>query len=65
MGFARVQNAAGGVDGASLTVTLPATPTAGNLLIAVANADATVTHDGTGWTAGPSIIDGNGAYLWW
>ena len=65
MAFARVQNAAGGVDGASLTVTLAAPPTAGNLLIAVANADATVTHDGTGWNAGPSVIDGNGAYLWW
>lgn len=65
MGFARVQNAADGADGPSLAITLPAAPTAGNLLIAVANADATVTHDGSGWTAGPSIIDGNGAYLWW
>lgn len=65
MGFARVQNAAGGVDGTSLAVTLPVTPTAGNLLIAVANADALVTHDGSGWNDGPSIIDGNGAYLFW
>lgn len=65
MAFARVQNAAGGVDASSLTVTLAAAPTAGNLLIAVANADATVTIGGSGWTAGPSVIDGNGAYLWW
>jgi len=63
--FARVQNAAGGTDDVSLTVTLPAPPSAGNLLIAVANADATVTIGGSGWNAGPSIIDGNGAYLWW
>lgn len=65
MGFARVQNAAGGADGTTLAVTLPAAPTAGNLLIAVANADALVSHDGSGWTDGPSVIDGNGAYLWW
>lgn len=65
MAFARVQNAAGGADGTSLTVTLPAPPTAGNLLIAVANADALVSHDGSGWNDGPSVIDGNGAYLWW
>lgn len=65
MGFARVQNAAGGADGTSLTVTLPSAPTAGNLLIAVGNADALITIGGSGWNAGPSVIDGNGAYLWW
>lgn len=65
MGFARVQNAADGANSTSLTITLGATPAAGNLLIAWANSDATVTHSGTGWTAGPSVIDGNGAYTWW
>lgn len=65
MGFARVQNASDGNNGASLTVTLGSGPTAGNLLIAWANSNATVTIGGTGWTAGPSIIDGNGAYFWW
>lgn len=65
MGFARVQNAVNNNNGASLTVTLGAGPTAGNLLIAWANSNATVTIGGTGWTAGPSVIDGNGAYFWW
>jgi len=65
MGFARVQNAADGVNSTSLTIALGAAPTTGNLLIAWANSDATVTNGGTGWTAGPSVIDGNGAYTWW
>jgi len=65
MGFARVQNATGNASAASLTVTLGAGPTVGNLLIAWANSNATVTIGGTGWTAGPSVIDGNGAYFWW
>jgi hypothetical protein len=42
-----------------------ATPTAGNLLVVSANSDATVTIGGSGWTPGPSIIDGNGAYSWY
>lgn len=42
-----------------------ATPTAGNLILVSANSDATVTIGGSGWTAGPSIIDGNGAYTWY
>lgn len=65
MAYARVQNATSNNNGASLTVTLGAAPTAGNLLIAWANSNATVTNGGTGWTAGPFIIDGNGAYFWW
>jgi len=65
MGFARVQNATGNANGASLTVTLGAGPAVGNLLISWANSNATVTIGGTGWTAGPSVIDGNGAYFWW
>lgn len=65
MAFARVQNASDGTNATSLPITLSAAPTAGNLLIAWANSDATVTIGGTGWTAGPSVIDGNGAYTWW
>ena len=42
-----------------------ATPTAGNLLVATANSDATVTMTTSGFTAGPSVVDGNAAYLWW
>jgi hypothetical protein len=61
----RVQNASDGVDGAALTVTLTAAPTGGNLLVAWANSDALVSIGGSGWNAGPSIIDGNGAYSWW
>lgn len=64
MVVARVQNAASGVNAASATVTLAAAPTAGNLLVAWANSDATVTIGGSGWTAGPVVIDGNGAYAW-
>jgi hypothetical protein len=65
MGVARVQAAAEGVNGASVTVTLGTAPTAGNLLVAWANSDALVSIGGTGWTAGPVVIDGNGAYAWW
>lgn len=65
MSAARVQNASNGVDGASLTVTLSAAPTPGNLLVAWGNSDALVSIGGSGWNAGPSIIDGNGAYSWW
>jgi hypothetical protein len=65
MTFARVQNASDGTNSTSLTINLGAPPTTGNLLIAWANSDATVSIGGTGWTAGPSVIDGNGAYVWW
>lgn len=65
MAFARIQNASNGDNTASLAVTLSAAPIAGHLLIAWANSDATITIGGSGWTAGPSVIDGNGAYLWW
>lgn len=40
------------------------TPTSGNLLVVTANSDATVTGP-SGFTAGPSVVDGNGAYMWW
>jgi hypothetical protein len=44
-----------------------AAPTAGNLLVVSANSDSTVSApSGSGtWTAGPSIIDGNGTYSWY
>jgi hypothetical protein len=61
----RVQNASGGDNAAALTVTLAAAPTSGNLLVAWANSDALVSIGGSGWNAGPAIIDGNGAYSWW
>lgn len=38
-------------------------PGAGSLLVAWANADATVTVNNS-MTAGPSVIDGNGVYFW-
>lgn len=40
-----------------------AAPTSGNVLIAWANADISVTL--SGWTAGPSVVDGNAAYFWY
>jgi len=63
--YTRVQQASDGGNTATLTVTLGAGPTQGNLLVAWANSDSTVTIGGTGWSAGPSIIDGNGAYTWY
>lgn len=42
-----------------------ATPTAGNLLVASGNSDATITMTTAGFTAGPSVVDGNGAYAWY
>lgn len=65
MAYARVQNASGGVNAASLTVSLGTAPGTGNLLVAWANSDALVSIGGSGWTAGPSVIDGNGTYMWW
>lgn len=65
MSAARVQNASDGVNGPSLAITLGAAPVAGDLLVAWANSDALVGIGGSGWNAGPSIIDGNGAYSWW
>jgi hypothetical protein len=41
-----------------------ATPTSGNLLVVTANSDATVSTP-SGWTAGPSVVDGNGAYIFY
>lgn len=65
MTVSRVQDAAGGINAGSLTVTLAGTPATGNLLIGWANSDALVSIGGSGWNAGPSVIDGNGTYLWW
>jgi hypothetical protein len=42
------------------------TPTAGNLLVATWNLDVTMTTPtGSGWTAGPSVVDDNAAYLFY
>jgi hypothetical protein len=72
MPVAAVQRVAtAGPSVASLSVSAATTPTAwaapaaGNLLVVTANSDATVTMTTAGFTAGPSVIDGNGAYLWW
>lgn len=68
MAVARVQaigNAGAGVS--SLAVGSGqgwATPTSGNLLVVTGNSDATITGP-SGFTAGPSVVDGNGAYMWW
>ena len=65
MPYTRVQQASNGTDAASLTITLGSTPAVGDLLVAWANSDATVTQGGSGWTAGPDVVDGNGAYSWY
>lgn len=69
-GWAAVQRVAKGVNAANDTVGSGdgwAKPTAGNLLVVSANSDATVTITNAGgtWTGGPSVVDGNGAYLWY
>lgn len=69
MAIAAVQRKAKGATAAA-TVSIGAgdawaTPTAGNLLVASGNADATITMTTAGFTAGPSIVDGNGAYTWY
>jgi len=67
---AAVQRVGKGTSAASVAISSGdgwATPTAGNLLVVTANSDAlvTITNIGTAWTAGPSVVDGNGTYLWW
>lgn len=39
-------------------------PTVGNLIVAWVNADVTATTP-TGFSGGPSVVDGNGVYLWY
>jgi hypothetical protein len=68
--FAAVQRKGKGTSGASVAIGAGdgwATPSAGNLLVVTANSDAlvTITNIGTAWTAGPSVVDGNGTYFWW
>lgn len=68
MAIAAVQRVGKGGTGASVAIGSGdgwSTPTAGNLLVAFGNSDATLTISPSGWTAGPSIIDGNGAYAWY
>jgi hypothetical protein len=65
--FAAVQRKAKGANAASVSIGSGdgwAAPTSGNLLVVSANSDATVSITGT-WTAGPSVIDGNGTYIWY
>lgn len=67
MAISAVQRKAKGTNGASISIGAGdgwATPTSGNLLVVTANSDATVTITGT-WTAGPSVVDGNGTYTWY
>lgn len=66
MAIAGVQRIAkSGVSAASVTIGAGdgwATPTAGNYLVVTANSDATVNTP-TGFTLQPSVVDGNGAYI--
>src|ERR1700753_1514600 len=68
MAAAVVQGVAKGTNGASISIGSGdgcAAPTSGNWIVVSANSDATVTISGAGWSAGPSIIDGYGAYVWY
>lgn len=65
-----VQRVGKGANAASVTIGSGdgwSAPTAGNYIIVSANSDATVsTPTGAGsWTAGPSVVDGNGTYTWY
>lgn len=67
MAFANVQRKGKGANAASISIGAGdgwATPSTGNLLVVSANSDALVSITGT-WTAGPSVIDGNGTYIWY
>ncbi|HEY9391273.1 MAG TPA: hypothetical protein VIR27_16095, partial [Mycobacteriales bacterium] len=55
---------ASSADGATLTATLGAAPSVGNLLVLVANADTTIGTP-SGWTLAVSAVDNTGLYLWW
>jgi hypothetical protein len=69
---ANVQRVGKGNNAASNSIVIGSgdgwsTPTAGNLLVVSSNGDFTSTAPtGSGtWTAGPSIVDGNGVYTWY
>jgi hypothetical protein len=49
----------------SLAAVFTSTPTSGNLLLAYANSDATITMSSSGWTLRNSAIDFTGLYHWW
>ena len=70
MAVAVVQRRDKGSAGAVASLSLAsgdgwATPTAGNILIVFGNSDATITMTTAGFTPGPSVVDGNGAYSWY
>lgn len=61
----RASNGAIGTTGASIGAGQGwATPTAGNLLVITLNIDVTMSTPST-WTAGPSVVDDNAAYLFY
>jgi hypothetical protein len=49
----------------ALLAVFDASPTSGNLLLAAANADATLTMTSSGWTLAASVINFTGLYHWW
>lgn len=67
MPLSNVQRRTAGTTGAqaSLTATFSPAPTQGNLLVACAVSDATLTMNSTGWTLGISAVNSCGLYQWW
>lgn len=49
---------------ASLAAVFTSPPTQGNLIVAAANSDATLTMTSSGFTAGPFLVNATGLYLW-
>lgn len=58
-----VQTQVAEASGASLTATLGATPTVGNILLAVSNSDSTLTIGGA-WTQRFNFVSDQGFYIW-
>jgi hypothetical protein len=68
MAIANVQRVVKGANTTALAISSGdgwSPPTTGNLIVVSANSDSTVAISGSGWTTGPSVVDGNGAYTWW
>jgi len=67
MPLTKVQSTTGitTANATSVTATYSGTPTSGNLLVAIASGDDTLTMNNSGWTAGPTVSNYNTLSLWW
>ena len=61
----QVQTAGTTVNSASLTGTFSPAPTQNNLIICLANSDATLTMTSSGWSLADSNVNNTGLYQWY